>query len=726
MQPLNVLSRIPSRFSLRVTLIAPFLVIIFIAVTLTGFLSLRHGEQAVNQLASQLRAEITARIADRLQSFIAEPQWLNQNHAYALQLNEIGLEDSTLLERHFWQYIQAFPAVYSSYYGHEENGQFHGANQYPNLPLQITRATPEDNRTMYKFKADEDGFESEELSTRPHYDPRERPWYQVAKARKKPTWSEIYADFSTKALMITAAHPIYRGDELQGVLGVDVTLSNISDFLRQLKAGKSGKTFVMERGGLLVASSSDSPPYDADNNPILATALNDTMIQAAAEFLMIHTKAFQHVDHSTQFEFTHDQETYYLQITPWETDSGLDWLIAVVLPKAEFMEQIHANMINTLILMLIFLSVAVMVGVLSSRWVTKPLRDLNAAADRIAKGEWDQHLPTARTDEIGDLARTFNTMGEQLRAHFATLEQRVAERTRELATAYKRLKSSQTQLVQSEKMASLGQMVAGVAHEINTPLGYVKNNVSMTQRLLKQAENLLQQYRELVELLLSGETDENTLQAKIAEVLELANEFFEEDTFAETDQLLKDTLYGIEQISELVVNLRNFSRLDQARIADVNMNENLDSVLTIAHNMLKHRVEVIKEYGELPPVSCSPSQLNQVFLNLITNASQAVTPGNGKVIIKTSADNDHVYVSIQDNGCGIPKEILNKIFDPFFTTKPVGEGTGLGLSISHQIVHQHGGKIKVASQQGKGTRFTVSLPRQRPKIPATSTAANPA
>lgn len=726
MQQLNVLSRLSVRFPLRVTLVVPFLAIIFIAVTLTGFLSLSHGEQAVNKLAAQLRTEITARIEDRLQNFITEPQTLNQTHAHAFHLGQINLTDTATLTRHFWQYIQNYPAIYSSYYGDEANGAFFGANQYPNTPLQVTFATEDSDRMMYKYDTNAEGFRTGEANTALPYDPRERPWYQAAKQAKKPIWSDIYADFSTKALMLTAAYPIYQEQQLQGVLGIDVTLNTISDFLRQLKAGETGKTFVIEEDGLLVASSSKQPPYNADNEPIAATELADPMIQAAAHFLKTEYGDFTKIQNSNQFEFKHENETYYLQITPWHSETGLNWLIGVVLPKAEFMAEIHANSINTLILMVVFLFIAMMVGILTSRWVTQPLRDLNSAANRIANGEWDQNLPTERSDEIGQLARTFNHMGEQLRAHFATLEQRVEERTRELATAYRRLKSSQTQLVQSEKMASLGQMVAGVAHEINTPLGYVKNNVEMTRRLLNHAEEVLNEYHQLVQMLVSGTVDEDELQSQIAKVMELGNEFFEENTFSETNELLKDTLYGIEQISDLVVNLRNFSRLDQARLADVNLNENVDSVLLIAHNLLKHKVEVVKQYGELPPVSCSPSQINQVFLNLITNAAQAVKEGEGRLIIKTAADAQTVQVSIQDNGSGIPKEILAKIFDPFFTTKPVGEGTGLGLSISHQIVHQHGGKIKVASQVGKGTRFVVFLPLQakvtQSSLPAQSTA----
>jgi signal transduction histidine kinase len=290
------------------------------------------------------------------------------------------------------------------------------------------------------------------------------------------------------------------------------------------------------------------------------------------------------------------------------------------------------------------------------------------------------------------------------------MERQLAKHSGELAKAYKRLQESQAQLVQSEKMASLGQMVAGVAHEINTPLGYVRNNVEMTQQLFTQAQELVSVYDTLVTTLYSEEeSDETQLQAQLNNIAERSAVFKEEDSFAEMQDLFKDTLYGVEQISELVLNLKNFSRLDQAKVDNISLNDCFESTLVIAKNTIKHKVKVIKQYGDIPKIPCSPSQINQVLLNLLTNAAQAMsTPGN--VLLRTYADEKWVYAVVQDDGSGIPKEVLPKIFDPFFTTKPIGEGTGLGLSISYKIIQQHGGQIKVASQQGKGTRFLISLP----------------
>jgi signal transduction histidine kinase len=286
----------------------------------------------------------------------------------------------------------------------------------------------------------------------------------------------------------------------------------------------------------------------------------------------------------------------------------------------------------------------------------------------------------------------------------------VQARTQELRKALGDLRLQQAQLVQSEKMASLGQMVAGVAHEINTPLGYVRNNVEITQSVFEQLRSVLGDHEHLLNMMAAEEPDEEAIHAQLLKASGAAADLRESNTLEDTEALLKDTLFGTDQIKELVVNLRNFSRLDQARVAEVNLNESLEQTLVIARNVLKGRVEIIRRLAEIPAVSCSPSQINQVFLNLISNAAQAIEHDAGRLLLKTEADSEHVHVSIQDNGKGIAQEHLEKIFDPFFTTKPIGQGTGLGLSISYQIVQAHGGNIRVASIPGKGSRFVVSLP----------------
>ncbi|MDB5973341.1 MAG: ATPase [Nevskia sp.] len=290
------------------------------------------------------------------------------------------------------------------------------------------------------------------------------------------------------------------------------------------------------------------------------------------------------------------------------------------------------------------------------------------------------------------------------------IQARVAQNAQQLSEAYRQLKSSQTALVQSEKMASLGQMVAGVAHEINTPLGYVRNNVEMVQGVFAQLRAMQGEHEQLTRMLTDEGTDEQELSRLLFKLNADAHDLQESKLLEDTEALFVDTLFGVDTIKELVINLRNFSRLDAAKVAEVSLNDCLDQTLVIANNVLKNKVEVIKRYGEIPNVACSPSQINQVLLNIMSNAAQAIEHDQGKLLLKTEADAEWVRVSIQDNGKGIAQEHLRKVFDPFFTTKPVGQGTGLGLSISYQIVQAHGGTIQVASVVGKGTRFVISLP----------------
>ena len=291
------------------------------------------------------------------------------------------------------------------------------------------------------------------------------------------------------------------------------------------------------------------------------------------------------------------------------------------------------------------------------------------------------------------------------------MEERTARDAAELENAYRRLKDSQLQLVQSEKMASLGQMVAGVAHEINTPLGYVRNNVAVGKQVLQQACDLLDAAEGMIDSMMDSTVAEDVVATKLDVLRGVVGDLRESSALSDAQALTEDNLFGLDQISELVINLRSFSRLDQAKISDVDLNACLDSVLVIARNVLKHRVEVIREYSDLPPVRCVPSQINQVLMNIITNAAQAIE-GEGQIVIKTSADDGFVLVVIQDNGRGMSPDVMKRVFDPFFTTKPVGQGTGLGLSICYQIVQQHQGQIQVMSVPGKGSQFVISLPRQ--------------
>lgn len=262
-------------------------------------------------------------------------------------------------------------------------------------------------------------------------------------------------------------------------------------------------------------------------------------------------------------------------------------------------------------------------------------------------------------------------------------------------------------------MSSLGQMVAGVAHEINTPLAYVNNSLSAVHERLPEITAVIVDCEKLLALLNDTNVQPEDLNRQFALVSAQIDQIKQHKLLSELAGLVKDGLYGTAQVAEIVTNLKDFSRLDRSKVGSFNVNDGLNSTLGLARHLLKS-IRVNKQFLDIPAITCAPSQVNQVFLNLITNAAQALPPQDGQITLPTRLENEGVTVEVADNGTGIPPDVLPKIFDPFFTTKKIGKGTGLGLSISYQIVKDRGGRINVDSQIGRGTKFTVWLPLKPP------------
>ena len=300
------------------------------------------------------------------------------------------------------------------------------------------------------------------------------------------------------------------------------------------------------------------------------------------------------------------------------------------------------------------------------------------------------------------------------------LEERVQERTEQLSNAYSELKESQVQLIHAEKMSSLGEMVAGISHEINTPLWYLMNNSSTIQERLDVVGRLCDVADSMLEAVRTRKDVNQTVSRGLVEMNRLMNDGIKDD-IEEAKDLIQDSIDGLDDLTTLAQGLKDFSRLDRAQKGEFDVNEGLDRTLLIAKNKLKNKATIYKHYGDVPQVHCSPSQINQVFLNLLTNAADAI-PDHGEIVVHTGETDGVVEISISDNGTGIPNELLSKIRNPFFTTKDVGKGTGLGLSIVDRIVTEHGGELRVESEVGRGTTVTVALPVGEPDEPGEESA----
>ncbi len=329
------------------------------------------------------------------------------------------------------------------------------------------------------------------------------------------------------------------------------------------------------------------------------------------------------------------------------------------------------------------------------RYFVKPILALSQLTSSLEKGEGHKELQEELMfKEFAGLFKQFNLMSDKVAKRELDLKQSYEK----LSNANEELKQSESQLVQSEKMASIGLLAAGVAHEINNPVGFIRSNLEVLEDYFADIEKY---YQEFNDCLLSIEAKE--AHKKLAKKYEL------EFLFKDSPPLIQSSISGIDRVTEIVQNLKTFARVDQPEKAPIDINEGLKATLNMVHNELKYCCTVHLDLQDLPQVTGFPGKLNQVFMNLLINAGQAMTD-KGDLFVRSFIEDNNIVIEIEDTGTGIETDKIAQIFTPFYTSKPIGEGTGLGLSISHQIIEQHNGEITVKSELGKGSCFTVSLP----------------
>ncbi|MGI8504077.1 MAG: ATP-binding protein [Hassallia sp.] len=677
------------KFSLHLILVVPFVLQIFAAVGLTGYLSLRNGQRAVNELASRLRGEVSSRIDQHLDSYLETARHLAQINGDAIDLGLLDPQDLKGIGHYFWKQMQLYNVGYISF--GSKLGEFSGSGysgEDNHLIVNDVSQKRYGNNDTYNYQTDNQGNRLKVMSIFPNYEFQKEAWYSQTIKAGKPIWSEIYQwEIPPFPLAVSANRPVYdKNKNLIGVIGIDQRLLQISDFLHELKVSPKSKTFILERNGLIVATSSSEKPYTIVNKKpqrLKAIDSSDALVQASAKYLTQYFGDFSKIEDSQQLDFLMNGQRQFIQVTPWQDEWGLDWLVVVAVPESDFMGQINANTRTTILLCLGALVLATLIGMYTSRWITQPILRLSKASEAIASGELNQKVQESAVNELGVLGQSFNRMAQQLRESFATLEKnnqelevRVEERTAELKEA--KISADTANSAKSEFLANM-------SHELRTPLNGILGYVQILQR----SPTLTEKERNGISIIHQCGSHLLTL---INDILDLSKIEAQKMELYPTDFHFPAFLQGVAEICRI--------RAEQKNIAFIYVVE-----------------------SEIPQgIHADEKRLRQVLINLLGNAIKFTDKGgvtfkvevlNQKTVIEhSSIQNRQIRFQIEDTGVGMSDEQLEKIFLPF---EQVGsesrksEGTGLGLAITQKIISLMNSSISVQSQLGEGSIFSFDV-----------------
>jgi signal transduction histidine kinase/DNA-binding NarL/FixJ family response regulator len=694
------------RMPLRVVLVVPFVIQIFVAVGLTGWLSLRNGKTAVNDVTTQLRSEVTARIQQHLSTYLETPHLVNTISVDAIR--RFGLwnpDDMSAMRSYFFWQLKQFPSVnYISFAG--EKKEYAGAGYKPNDGTPVIEITDKSTHFINTIvSVDTEGNPTQDKETHPKYDPRIRPWYVAAKKAGKPVWNDIYQYYIQASLGISTSQPFYdKTGTFRGVVSTDLFLSGISDFLQDLKIGRSGKTFIIEHSGEIVASSTSEKPFlkTPDGKQVRrlkATESSVPLIRFTAQHLAERFGNFANINHTQQLEFMLEGKRQFVQVMPFHDRKGLNWLIVVVVPEADFMEQINANTRTTVVLCLEALVLATVLGILTSRWITRPILRLSKASAEIANGQLDQKIKVEGTNELKFLAQSFNQMAQQLQESFTALEKTNSELEMRVEKRTAQLREAKVAADAANRAKS--EFLANMSHELRTPL----NGILGYTQILQRSKNLPEKEHHRLEIIQQCAYHLLTL---INDILDLSKIEASKLELYPTDFHFLGFLQGVVEICAI--------RAEQKGVAFV-----------------------YQPSPKLPAIICADEKrLRQVLINLLGNAIKFTETGS--VVFKVNVledkeesvpksralpipeetsskprpkiQNQTIRFQIEDTGIGISPEQLEKIFLPF---EQVGdgkhrvEGSGLGLAISQKMIQMMGSTIQVKSQLGQGSVFWIDL-----------------
>lgn len=672
---------------LRVILVVPFVLQIFAAVGLTGYFSLRNGQQAVNDLTSQVMHKHSELVGQHLDRYLAVPNQINQINIDAIELGLLDLQNLPITGRYFWKQMQVYNVGYINF--GNLDGRFIGIERLNNgkfLINEVPGKTPlaqVDNVVSYIYGADNQGKRTKLQETTKGDDHRFESWFTDAVKAKKPVWTQIYQWLDKpEVLSISSSYPVSdRDGKLIGVIGVDLIVSQIGDFLRQIPVSPTGKVFVIEHNGRLIASSGAEKPFNLKYGK--AKRLNvldssDRLTQTTAQYLKQKFGDFRNIKNAQQLEFAIAGERQFVQITPWQDRYGLDWVAIVVVPETDFMAQISANTNTTIILCLVSLMVATILGLLTARWITKPIERLSQASEAIANGNLDQNVEIQSINELQILSQFFNQMSDQLKDSFELLETRVEQRTVEL---------NEAKLAAETANTAKSEFLANMSHELRTPLNAILGFTQLMSRdsslpptqqenlqiIDRSGEHLLSLINDVLDMakVESGQMGLNENNFDLYHLLDTTKEMFQ----------LKAEAQNIEMIVERDLDLPQYVRADERKLRQV--------LINLVGNAIKFTqegsIKVLTTLGDKPPKS----------------------PKDVDVLDKFT-----LHFEIADTGHGIAQNEMEILFEPFIQTetgRQSQQGAGLGLPISRKFVQIMGGDITAESILGQGTVFKFDI-----------------
>ena len=679
---LHRLTNSSRHLSLQNIITLPFLLQIFVTVSLVGYFSWRNGERAVGNVTTQLRKEVTAGVKQHLTDYLETPHTIVRLKQNSIKTRQLDIDNFDQIQQDFRLTMQLFDTVRAIYIG-DETGKFRYSKHEKGNFYSKDVIKPPIRKT---YLLDSSGQKRKLIKTE-EYKPTLRPWYINTLKTQANNWSKIYT-FVGGELGITAAGLLKdnRG-KTQGIVGVDLVLSGIDRFLQNIKISKNGQVFILERNGYLVATSTLEEPFTYD--PILkqekrlrAIDSKSILVQKTSAYITRHFRNLHQIERATQLKYQFDNENQLVQVEPYQDELGLDWLIVVVMPEADFMKEIEANNLNTIWICLIASAIATIIGIYTSRGIAKPITNLSQVTSILAQSAKSKNTSTnlypvikaKNIKELRSLAQSFNEMVIQLKAAFrelenshTNLENRVRQRTEALMVAKEAADAANR---------SKSQFLANMSHELRTPLHAI---LGFTQLALQDSA-LKHQHREnLLTVKHSGEH----LLTLINDVLQMS-------------KIEAGSLSVIPKPFNLHLLLANLAKMFELKALE----KNIQLTFNLPPN-LPHYIET------------DPVKLNQILINLIGNAIKFTDKGRVSLNLKFTAESESktLAFAVIDTGHGILPSQLESIFIPFSQIKQGDrQGTGLGLSICQQFARLLGGEITVASKLGEGSLFKFQIP----------------